>query len=174
MPRTNGRIQNAYTRWSRLGRSRNPGRGCPRRVRKLQSGVQGEFSHPSRKLGHLEFLLVPPPFLPQPVFPSFRSGSGYQLFNYFQIVEPGSGLNKSHWCQFPGKPFHILWFAPHLSPACLVLLLMNQETAKAARTSPLLNPTWRCGCRKHCSSGFFPFPLRHPGEIDMQAGLRFV
>lgn len=32
---------------------------------------------------------------------------------------------------------------------------MNQETAQAARTSPPLNPTWRCRCRKHCSSGFF-------------------
>lgn len=73
------------------------GEECPRRRdRKLQRGVQGEFSHHSRRLGHLEFLLVPPPFLPQPMFPSFRSGSGYQLFNYFQIVEPGSGLNKSH------------------------------------------------------------------------------
>lgn len=31
-----------------------------------------------------------------PMFPSLASGSGYQLFNYFQIVELGSGLNKSH------------------------------------------------------------------------------
>ena len=37
-----------------------------------------------------------PHYVPQPVFLSLASGSGYQLFNYFQIVELGSGLNKSH------------------------------------------------------------------------------
>lgn len=38
-----------------------------------------------------------PPFVtPQPMFSSRASGSGYQLFNYFQIVEFRSGLNKSH------------------------------------------------------------------------------
>lgn len=36
----------------------------------------------------------PPP--PPAVFSSRASGSGYQLFNYFQIVEFRSGLNTSH------------------------------------------------------------------------------
>lgn len=37
-----------------------------------------------------------PSLHPQHMFPSLAGGSGYQLFNYFQIVELRSGLNKSH------------------------------------------------------------------------------
>lgn len=126
MPRTNDRMQSAYTRRSRLGRSRKPVRVTPSLMRpEAAEGAQGERSHLFQKAGASR---IPPgaSFIPaQPVFPSFRSGSGYQLFNYFQIVEPGSGLNKSHWCQFPGKSFHILWFTPHLFP-CLPCAPVNE------------------------------------------------
>ena len=89
------------------------------------------------------------------MFPSLTSGSGYQLFNYFQIVELGSGLNKSHWCQFPGKSFHILWCAPTFPyPSFLVLPLMNLQT-ESCWTSPLLSPGWKCCCSKHRASEFF-------------------
>jgi hypothetical protein len=79
------------TRWG-------PGRG-PFVFQEAGRAVNWDMANPSQHF---------PPFHLQPVFLSLTNGSGYQLFNYFQIVEPGSELNKSHGCQFPGKSFHIL------------------------------------------------------------------
>lgn len=100
------------------------------------------------------------------MFLSLTSGSRYQLFNYFQIVELGSGLNKSPWCQFPGKSFHILWFAPTLPPFLPCAPVNEPGDCEHRSPSPLLSPKWKCRCRESIVAlGFFLSLLTVLGKL---------